>query len=269
MPPPSMAVGGSSRGVLTRASTSRNLPVHSTSSRNVLGATSSKPDTDAADGTGLVKTRHSMRAQRLTRAATSTALELDSTSSWRYAGKLAAQADMVHVTRRALARHQLLRDALSKSLENERVDTPQWAAGRELPVRGAVPEVPAGIEEAVEEATLTLRYWAPPHAVAKMPHYIFHEPGKQVRESLLALEELRGRGGRGRLEARYRDEVMRARRHAAAMVHEQDIDQEAGKAASTVQRAWRDRERAPPGELEVHAELGSCAGSEDVEQDRC
>lgn len=218
------------------------------SSQSLVGVSAGAAAAAAADALGfddpgrMIKSRHAMRAARQAHAATATGIGLDSTSTWRYAGKLASSADLQHVARRALARRQALADAITRSLELERVDTPQHAARRDLPPPSRLPEMPS--QEVADEATLQLRYWTPPSALEKMPHYVFHEPGPRVRESLLVLEELRGKGGRGRrlrLEARHREETARARERAAMMVRDHDIDQEAGRAASTVQRAWRGR----------------------------
>ena len=58
---------------------------------------------------------------------------------------------------------------------------------------------------------LSLRYFCPPGAKAKLPSYIYHEPGERVRESLATLAEERARGRRDALQRRHRDEVKTAK----------------------------------------------------------
>ena len=137
-------------------------------------------------------------------------------------------------------------------MELERVPTPQHAAKRELPPCAPPPSTPPE-----EEEGLPLQYWAPRAATAKLPHYMFHEPGVKLRESLLHLEEMRGPprrgrgrrgggglgvdGGRGKAE-RHQEEMRRAQEEAAALLAQQDADDEVEEqngAASTVQKAWR------------------------------
>ena len=179
------------------------------------------------------------RAARDAAATAAVGLGLDDSSKWRYAGGMvSSQAELAQTARRALARNRYIREALNRTLELERVPTPQHAARRELPppsrkLEGADPF------EVDEREILSLRYWAPPSAVKKMPHYLFHEPGPRVRQSLLVLEEMRGRGGHGRLEARHRQEVLDAREYTHDAVLQQDMDRADKRAAATLQKSWR------------------------------
>lgn len=219
----------------------------SSSSGELIGASAGAAAAAALEAAGidparLIKARHAVRAARQARQASAAGLGLDTTSAWRYAGKLTSQAEVAHVARRALARRQALREALAKNLDRDRLDTPLWAAHRDQPNVGAVSSASFELPSDVDDETMQpLRYWAPPSAKEKMPHYMFHEPGRRVRESLLVLEELRGKGGHKRLAARHAAEVELARAHAVQLVHEGAIDREADKAAGTVQRAWRGR----------------------------
>jgi hypothetical protein len=147
--------------------------------------------------------------------------------------------DMGNIARRALARRRQLRNALKKQLADERVPTPQFAARRELPSSGALPEPPS--EEEGDSLLSALKYYAPSSASAKCPAYMFHEPGPEVRESLAILEEMRWPGGRRRLEVRHAQEVGNATRRFE-VEREKEI---ADKAASTVQTAFRNKSTGP------------------------
>ena len=192
-----------------------------------------------------LSTHTRQRAARDVAASTAVGLGLDTSNKWTVAGGMvSSKAQFAQSARRALARNRQLRERLSQALELERVPTPQHVAGRELPADSGLPPSTEGFE--VDDTDiLTLRYWVPPSAAARMPHYIFHEPGHKVRESLLVLEELRGRGGprgasrRAGLEARHRQEMRSARQYAETVVQEHDLDRVTSKAAKTVQQTWR------------------------------
>ena len=179
------------------------------------------------------------RSKRMARMAMGDAVGLDTTHQWAYAGKLNTMSDVGNISRRALARHRQLRQALQQTLDEERVPTPQFAARRELPPRDRLPVAPPP-EEALTSA---LKYWAPSGAVEKCPSFMFHEPGMQVRESLAILEELRWPGGRKRLQARHADE-MEAAQQRWKVEEEKKL---ANDSASKVQRGWRSRGKGEEG----------------------
>ena len=89
-------------------------------------------------------------------------------------------------------------------------------------------------------------------AIARMPHYLYHEPGEKVRESLLVLEHLRRshRGGGkygtyAQLEKRHHERMVAAHANAEALHEHHDRTEMAYHAAGRVQNAWRERAAAP------------------------
>ena len=171
------------------------------------------------------------RAKRLARLQVEGTAGLDSSNSWRYAGRLNTMSDVGNLSRRALARHRQLKEALHRTLDDERVDTPRFAARRDLPPSAGLPEAPPP-EESLHTA---LKYWAPSTASKRCPSYLFHEPGIKVRESLAILEEMRWPGGRARLSSRHAAEVQRAQQTWDIEAEKKTADD----AASKVQRFYR------------------------------
>lgn len=202
------------------------------------------------------------RSQMLAKLAVAETVGLDTSNTWRYAGKLNTAGSVANVSRRALARHRQLREALKQQLAAERVPTPQFAARRDLPPTNELPEPPP-IQDEAAALSAPLKYWAPSSASAKCPSYMFHEPGPEVRESLAILEEMRWPGGRKRLETRHAEEVVKA-----SMRHQVEEEKRlADGAATKVQEAYRNKMGATRrGEdQEAPSEQGEAVGEADPE----
>ena len=228
------------------------------SSRNLLGnVPAGAPDGASpgglhGSGKGHKKqrgflTKHQEKAQQSMHKSTAQTLGLDTSSSWKYSGKLSTFPEFAKITRQAMYRHKQMLDDLEEVLALERVPTPQHAAGRELVPNLGLPEMPG-------EATLhPMQYIQPSSAViARMPHYLYHEPGEKVRESLLVLEHLRRshRGGGkygtyAQLEKRHHERMVAAHANAEALHEHHDRTEMAYHAAGRVQNAWRERAAAP------------------------